>query len=319
MEREEIIKLFLKNELQLTPKALEIISQNQDLIDKIIELAKEKNLVIVDEDLPRSFLTQLTQTSSSELKIVYPEEVEEFSIEDVLKLMKERFEILSRIIQENHNLPNLTSLSRIKKIKEGETATVIGMIKDKTTYTILLEDFTSHETIQMEAKIVEKLFYDDVVGIEVRREDEKLVGNKVFHPSLSFFRKITQLPEEVIISNSEIKIGDKKFKLERKEIMKIYVKDFKLLLIDNNIVEKYQQKNEKTIDTLISLIERRHLNPSFFISKKVYKKDLFLLDEIPDAIVVLNSKDSVYKVYKGINIFLLPSERKANLKKKVIE
>jgi len=319
MEREEIIKLFLKNELQLTPKALEIISQNQDLIDKIIELAKEKNLVIVDEDLPRSFLTQLTQTSPSELKIVYPEEVEEFSIEDVLKLMKERFEILSRIIQENHNLPNLTSLSRIKKIKEGETATVIGMIKDKTTYTILLEDFTSHETIQMEAKIVEKLFYDDVVGIEVRREDEKLVGNKVFHPSLSFFRKITQLPEEVIISNSEIKIGDKKFKLERKEIMKIYVKDFKLLLIDNNIVEKYQQKNEKTIDTLISLIERRHLNPSFFISKKVYKKDLFLLDEIPDAIVVLNSKDSVYKVYKGINIFLLPSERKANLKKKVIE
>ena len=319
MEREEIVRLFLQNELQLTPKALEVIFQNQDLIDKAIELAKEKNLVIVDENLLRNFLTQLTRTGYFEVKIEYPEEVEEFTVEDVLKLMKERFEILSRIIQENHNLPNLASLSRIKKMKERERATVIGMIKDKTTYTILLEDFTSHETIQMEAKIVEKLFYDDVVGVEVRKEDEKLVGDKIFYPSLSFFRKLTQSPEEVIVSSSEIKIGSETFPLEEKEVAKVYIKDFKLLLVDNRVIEKYQQKNEKIMDTLISLIERRHLNPSFFISKKIYKKDLFLLDEIPDAIVVLNSKESTCKAYKGISIFFLQSDRKANLKKKVIE
>jgi len=319
MEREEIVRLFLQNELQLTPKALEVIFQNQDLIDKAIELAKEKNLVIVDENLLRNFLTQLTRTGYFEVKIEYPEEVEEFTVEDVLKLMKERFEILSRIIQENHNLPNLASLSRIKKMKERERATVIGMIKDKTTYTILLEDFTSHETIQMEAKIVEKLFYDDVVGVEVRKEDEKLVGDKIFYPSLSFFRKLTQSPEEVIVSSSEIKIGSETFPLEEKEVAKVYIKDFKLLLVENRVIEKYQQKNEKIMDTLISLIERRHLNPSFFISKKIYKKDLFLLDEIPDAIVVLNSKESTCKAYKGISIFFLQSDRKANLKKKVIE
>ena len=319
MEKEEIVKLFLENELQLTPNALEIIFQNQDLIDKIIKLSKERELVVIDEDVLRSFLKPSIQAEQLEIKVAYPEEVEEFTVEDLLKLMKERFEILSKIIQENHKLSNLTSLSRIKRMKEGEGATVIGMIKDKTTYTVLLEDFTSHETIQIEAKIVEKLFYDDIVGIEVRREGEKLVGDKIFYPSLSFFRKPIQLPEEIIVSNSEIKIGDKAFSLEKKEVVKVYVKDFKLLLIDNAIIEKYQQKNENVIDTLISLIERRHLNPSFFISKKLYKKDLFLLDEVPDAIVVLNSKDSAYKAYKGINIFFLPNEKKANLKKKTIE
>jgi len=319
MEKEEIVRLFLKNELQLTPNALEIIFQNQDIVDKIIKLAKERDLIVIDEDVLRSFLWPSTQIKQPEIKIVYPEEMEEFTTKDVLKLMKERFETLSTIIQKNHKLSNLTSLSRIKRIKEGEKAVVIGMIKDKTTYTILLEDFTSHETVQMEAKIVEKLFYDDVVGVEVRKEDEKLVGDKIFYPSLSFFRKTTQLSEEVIVSSSEIKIGDKAFSLEKKEVIKIYVKDFKLLLIDSSIIEKYQQKNEKIVDTLSCLIERRHLNPSFFISKKLYKKDLFLLDEIPDAIVVLNSEDSAYKAYKGISIFFLPNKKKASLKKKTIE
>jgi len=319
MEKQEIVKLFLENELQLTPNALEIIFQKQDIIDKIISFAKEKNLLVIDENVLEKILTPTTEIGQLEIKVVYPEELEEFTTEDVLRVMKERFEILSRIIQENHRLQNLTSLSKIKKLKKGEEATVIGMIKDKTTYTILLEDFTSHETIQMEAKVVEKLFYDDVIGVKVRKEEEKLVGDKIFFPSLSFFRKTGQLNKDVILSNLEIKIGGKSIPLEKKEIVKTYIEEFKLLMIDNVVIEKYRQKDEKPIDTLVSLIERRHLNPSFFISKKVYKKDLFLLDEVPDAIVVLNSNEFMYKAYKGINLFLLPVGKKLNLKKKSIE
>jgi DNA polymerase II small subunit/DNA polymerase delta subunit B len=319
MEKQEIVKLFLENELQLTPNALEIIFQKQDIIDKIISFAKENKLLVIDESVLEKILTPKTEISQLEIKIVYPEELEEFTTEDVLRVMKERFEILSRIIQENQRLQNLTSLSKIKKLKKGEEATVIGMIKDKTIYTILLEDFTSHETIQMEAKVVEKLFYDDVIGVKVRKEEEKLIGDKIFFPSLSFFRKTGQLNKDVIVSNLEIKIDGKSIPLEKKEIVKTYIEDFKLLMIDNGVVEKYRQKDEKPIDTLVSLIERRHLNPSFFISKKVYKKDLFLLDEVPDAIAVLNSNEFIYKAYKGINLFLLPVGKKLNLRKKSIE
>ena len=319
MEKQEIVKLFLEKELQLTPNALEIIFQKQDIIDKIISFAKEKNLLVVDENVLKNFLTPITEIKQLEIKVVYPEELEEFTTGDVLRLMKERFEVLSRIIQENHRLQDLTSLSRVKKLKNGEEATVIGMVKDKTTYTILLEDFTSHETIQMEAKIVEKLFYDDVIGVKIRKEEEKLVGDKIFFPSLSFFRKTGQLNKNVIITSQELKIDDKSIPLEKKEVSKVYIEDFKLLMVNYSDIQKYKQKDEKPVDTLISLIERRHLNPSFFISKKIYKKDLFLLDEIPDAIVVLNSNEFMYKAYKGINLFLLPAGKKLNLKKKTIE
>jgi hypothetical protein len=46
---------------------------------------------------------------------------------------------------------------------------------------------------------------------------------------------------------------------------------------------------------------------------------LFLLDEIPDSIVVLNSRESFYKAYKGINIFFLPEGKRLFLKERKFE
>jgi DNA polymerase II small subunit/DNA polymerase delta subunit B len=101
-------------------------------------------------------------------------------------MYKERFEFLSTIIQKNYSSFNITSLSKVKKLKSGEDAMIIGMVKDKTTYTVILEDFTGYETIKLDAKVTQKLFFDDVLGIKVRKEGEEFIGYKVFFPSLTF-------------------------------------------------------------------------------------------------------------------------------------
>jgi DNA polymerase II small subunit/DNA polymerase delta subunit B len=315
MEKLEILKLFLQEGVQLTPQALELIFQNQETIDKIREYAKQNNLVIIDEKV---FL-EIKKQEELEIKILYPEEILNFSVEDVVKMLMGRFSFLSKLIQESHRFTDLTSINRLKKLKKGEEATVIGMIKDKTIYSVLLEDLTSYETIQMEARVVEKLFYDDVIAVKVKREDERLVGDKIFFPSVSFFRRPANLSKELIVSSTEIKLNSTTIPIEAKEVTRIYLKDFKLFLLDSRVVERYKGKEEKEIDTLISLIERRHLNPSFFISKKLYKKDLFLLDEVPDTLVLTNANEALFKVYKGINIFFLPEGKRAYVKKKIIE
>jgi len=319
MDKLEIVRLFLENELQLTPQALELVYQNQGKINDIISYAKEKGLWIIDGKFLEEFVKKENREVLSHVEIVYPEEIREFSIEDVKKVLKERFEFLSKILLENNTLSSVTSLSKVKKLKKGEEATVIGMVRDKTTYSITLEDFTSHETIQMDAKLVEKLFYDDVIAIRVKREEEKLIGDKIFFPSLSFFRKPATLAEEVIISLPEIKVGNCSIQMLEKEIVRVYIDGFKIFLLDSTIVKMYKQKEEREIDALISLIERRHLNPSLFISKKLYKRDLFLIDEVPDAIIVTNANEPFYKPYKSINIFFLPTGRKLLLKGKKIE
>jgi len=316
MEKIEILKSFLQDGIQLTPKALELIVNNQEIIDKIKNYAKQKNLILIDENV---FLEFEKNEKQPEIKILYPEEIFNFTVEDVVKMLKERFEFLSKTIQENHHILNLTSIHKVKKLKKGEEATVIGMIKDKTTYTIVIEDFTGYETIQLDAKIIEKLFFDDIIAVNIKKEEEKLIGDKILFPSLSFFRKTTNLKKELIITNSEIKFDDKIVLLKPNEIIRVYFEDYKLFLVDSRVIESYKQKNESEVDILISLIERRHLNPSFFICKKLYKKDLFLLDEIPDSIVVLNSRESFYKAYKGINIFFLPKGKRLFLKERKFE
>jgi len=316
MEKIEILKSFLQDGIQITPKALELIVNNQEIIDKIKNYAKQKNLILIDENV---FLEFEKIEKQPEIKILYPEEIFNFTIDDVLKTLKKRFEFLSKTIQENHHISNLTSIHKAKKLKKGEEATVIGMIKDKTTYTIVIEDFTGYETIQLDARIVEKLFFDDIIAVNIKKEEEKFVGDKILFPSLSFFRKTINLKKELIITNSEIKFDDKIVLLKPSEIIRVYIEDYKLFLINSRVIKSYKQKNGNDVEVLISLIERRHLNPSFFICKKLYKKDLFLLDEIPDSIVVLNSREPFYKAYKGINIFFLPNGKKLFLKEKRFE
>jgi DNA polymerase II small subunit/DNA polymerase delta subunit B len=316
-DKKVIVKTFLSNNLQITPQALNEIFNREVDIYKLIEFSKRRNLIIVDENTLREFLSN-DSSSSIEVKIVYLEEANSFSIEDVLEMLKKRFEVLSKIIQENNMLNNVISLSKLKKIKNDNQLVVIGMVKDKTTYSITLEDFTAYETIQLDSNIVNRLFYDDVIAIKVKKEEEKTIGDKVFFPSLSFFRKMPKLDEEVTVYDNVIKVRDKELKIES-DMVRAYINDFKLFIVNSNVIEKYKNRNEKDIDVLISLIERRHLNPSFLISKKMYKVDLFLMDEIPDALVVVGAKDPLFKVYKGINIFLLPSGRKAFLKQRKIE
>jgi DNA polymerase II small subunit/DNA polymerase delta subunit B len=316
MEKIEILKYFLKEGIQLTPEALDFIINNQDTIDKIINYTKQKNLLLIDE---RVLLEIEELNKTQEIKILYPEEISSFSIEDVLRMYKERFEFLSRVIQENHLISNLTSIHKAKKMRNGESVTLIGMVKDKTNYTILLEDSTSYETIQLDPTVVNELFFDDVIGILVKKEEEKYIGDKILLPSLSFFRVSKDIKNDIIISNLdnlEIKFNNKLISLQPKEIIRVYVYNLRIFLVDFKIIEYYRKGNKNELDVLISLIERRHLNPSFFICKKIYKKDFYLLDEIPDFIVILNSKEAIYKAYKGINIFFLPKYKKVSLKEK---
>jgi len=319
MERTEIVKFFLKNGIQLTPIALDIIFRRQDVMDKIIEFVKNKGLWIIDEGIIEEFFRSLEPYEQINIEIIYPEELGEFSVDDVNKVLKERFEILSRIIQENNKLKELASLSKVKKFKDNEEAVVIGIIRDKAVYSILLEDFTSHEIINMDSKNVEKLFYDDIIAVKIRKEGEKLVGDKIFFPSLSFFRKVATLDKEVIISTFEIKIGEKVYKVMEEDIVRVYINGFKLFLLNNSIIEKYKKSDEREIDVLISLLERRHLNPSLFISRKIFKKDLFLIEEVPDAIVIRHSKEFFYRPHKGVNLFFLPDGKKLYLKEKKVE
>ncbi|MGC9200415.1 MAG: hypothetical protein ACP5F8_00415 [Candidatus Aenigmatarchaeota archaeon] len=300
MEKIEIVKRFLELKVQITPNALDKIFLNQEVIPKLEELVKKENVFILDETLVDKILTQ----RKSKIEIFIPKPKGTFTVEDVLNYLKGRFEILSSILQKNNQLKNLVSISRAEKIKGSETFSLIGMVKDKTTYSITLEDFSGSTNILLERVETEKLFIDDVIGLEVSKEEGKLKGKKIYFPSLSFFRKISGKKINVK-ENGLVEIDGETIELPKTEIVKIFFNDSFIILIDKSIIEPYQLKDKTIMETLISLIERRHLNPSFFISKKLYEEDPFLLKNIPDAIIVKNANTFERKIYKGIELITL--------------
>lgn len=301
MEKKDIVKKFLEMKVQLTPIALEKIYNNQEIISKLEELVKKENLPIIDETLIDTLLSQ----KNEKVKILIPEAKEEFSIEEVLNYLKKRFEILSSIFQKNTSLKNIISISKLERSKLKERVTVIGMVKDKTNYSVTLEDFTGNITLSLESTMTENLFIDDVIAIEVVSEEGRLKGEKIYFPSFSFFRKLSNKNIELL--NSEfLRIENEAVKIPEVEVAKIVLDDIFLIVLDYSIVKPYRIKDKSITETVASLLERRHLNPSFFISKKIYQEDPFLLQDIPEAIIVKKSGVSEQKIYKGVKIFTLP-------------
>ena len=299
MEKIEIVKKFLEMKVQLTPSALEKIFLNQEVIPQLEEIVRKENIFILDESFVDKVLTQ----KKGKIEIFIPKFKESFTIEDVISYLKARFEILSSIIQKNNLLKNLVSISRVEKIKNNESFSLIGMVKDKTTYSITLEDFSGSITTGLERSEVEKLFIDDVIGIEAVKEEGKLKGKKIYFPSLSFFRKISN--KKINVKEGLVEIDDETIEIPKTEVAKIFFNDSFIISIDSSVIKPYQMKDKTLIETLISLLERRHLNPSFFISKKIYEEDPFLLKDIPDAIIVRNAGNFERRIYKGVELVTL--------------
>ncbi len=299
MEKIEIVKKFLEMKVQLTPSALEKIFLNQEVMPQLEEIVRKENIFILDESFVDKVLTQ----KKGKIEIFIPKFKESFTIEDVISYLKARFEILSSIIQKNNLLKNLVSISRVEKIKNNESFSLIGMVKDKTTYSITLEDFSGSITTGLERSEVEKLFIDDVIGIEAVKEEGKLKGKKIYFPSLSFFRKISN--KKINVKEGLVEIDDETIEIPKTEVAKIFFNNSFIISIDSSVIKPYQMKDKTLIETLISLLERRHLNPSFFISKKIYEEDPFLLKDIPDAIIVRNAGNFERRIYKGVELVTL--------------
>lgn len=308
MEKKDLVNYFRKEKIFVSPEAIEVLLTHKELIDKVVEKCKKENIVVVTYDVLKDLLEEETN-----VKIEYPEEIKEFDINDVLFQLKSRFEFLSPIIIQNNQLKDVYSINRLSKIKKDlEKCIIVGMVKDKTTYTFTLEDFSGNVVIGGEAEDIEKLNLDEVIGVEVIRENEKFIANKFFYPSFSFFRKIPKLEEEVILKNDELVFRNKTLKIKIQSGVKIFIKDVKVFILKFDFLKDCFRGNY--LEDISLLLEKRHLKPSFVNTGKIYKNDFFLLREIPEYVIVMDSKENLKKIYKGVQIYFVKNDSLLYLK-----
>lgn len=309
MDRIEIVNLFRKDKIFLTPEVLDILVNNVQIVDKVKEKCLRDNVFLVDIQYLRKILEE-----DVEIRIEYPEEVKEFKVDDIILQLKERLEYLSSLIIQNNQLKEIYSIGRLSRIKKDfDSGIVVGLVKEKTTYTFTLEDISGNMIIKGEAKDIEKINIDEVLGVEVFRENESFIAKKLFFPSFSFFRKIFKLNRDVIFKYDSCIVNGVEFKIKTDSAVRLYVGDVKIFVLNFNLIRPYFHENY--LEDVCLLLEKRHLNPTIVKNGKLYKNDFFMLRDIPEYIIIVDSPENVKKIYKGVQIFFLRKDSSVDLKK----
>lgn len=269
MEKQEIVKLFLEKGLQLDPQSLEYLYSNQDSINFLIDKLLGKNINIVTLDTIKSLLSEDVIVLKE-----FKEKPRKISVDDIVNLLRERYEKISQILSRRFELVNPVSIRKItRKLKNFS---IICLVRDKNVdkQSLIVEDNTGETEVffNKELEDFNLITLDEVVGLVCETVENTIFVKKVVYPDIPFRKEINRVEEEVYC---------------------LFLSDF--CIDSEKFNEKYFQKFLEWLE------ERRNKKILIFVLGGISSKE----DDIEEFLKKLPSKQNVY---------LLKSERDASHK-----
>lgn len=141
-------------------------------------------------------------------------------VKDFVNYFRKRYDSFSNILQENYELENLISISKISK--EKQKISIIGMIiskKQTKNNNIILEveDLTGKIKILISSqkedliKESEDISLDSVLGFSGFSSGDIIFANKIIFPEIRLSERKKSLEEEYVIFLGDLHYGSKKF------------------------------------------------------------------------------------------------------------
>jgi len=194
MEKQDIVKMFLEKGLQIDPQSLEYLYNNQECINSLIEKLIENNITIVTLDTIKPFLTE-------DVIIVkeFKGKPRKISVEDVIKMLRERYEKISQILSRRFELINPISIGKItRKVKNFS---LICLVRDKNLEkcSLVVEDGTGETEVFFEksSEDFRLIVPDEVIGVVCENVDNTIFVKKVVYPDIPFRKDVNRAGEDV--------------------------------------------------------------------------------------------------------------------------
>lgn len=327
MDKSDIIHLFLKSGAQINSAALEILLKNPQVLEKILQIDKNKLPTVITTD----FLDSLSPSI---------ENLGRVTVSGLTQVISYRYNFVRDIILNKSELMNLVSINKIgDKLKQFS---VIGIVFEKNDI-LTLEDPTGQDEFKVDKELAKYIVEDEVIGAVCERVKNTNKITQIVYPDIPLKREtkntkttqeylfisnlnITSQPPDITYyenflnwakKHKNIKIivsggdndtedyakilSDMPSNIEvHKEPSKIKIEDMDILLMNNGILKDYMILWNTTIEeTIINLLKKRNLDPT--LRPESYN-NTFLLDTIPDAIIVGDVGTPATTNYKGITI-----------------
>jgi len=260
---------------------------DEDTFYRLVEGLKKENLFLITNEIIKKILVR-------DVSIIKEfSQTKKFTIQDFVKNLNEKYNILQNILLKRVELADLIS---INKISSGN-ASVIGFIKEKNekaeNFAVELEDPTGSIQTLIPKTLGEKLNVDDVVAVSGRINNKILFADKLVYPDVPL-KPVSYTKETVTIA----------FLDEEKDYDANYV--FFKDKIKDNIKNKTYTINIPSLVEIqgILILVLFDFEPMDAIKKRCASIENidFIIDPSPD--IILTNKD-VNTNYKGITIVSL--------------
>ena len=241
----QIISFAEEHSLALSPAAVKLLSTVDNWKEILEELQTEGLFFVDSKDLEKKLVkTKFSQAVEVEViqktrfsaqakerpanyKIMDEYNVDDQTnvqgkVGDFLRLFRSKFDLLSSMLKERHNLNPIT-IANLKKVSKNENVDLIGMVNKKW---VTKNQHVAFEVEDLEAKCVvlimnkekelmnrgEHVLEDNVVGIKgVKIGDDFIIIKDIFWPDLPN-RPMKTINEEVLIGGiSDLHIGSALF------------------------------------------------------------------------------------------------------------
>jgi len=270
---------------------------NDDDFNKLIGSLKKEDFIISEETIRKILLDEVKI-----LKTFEPKKF--FTVQDMVKMLNERYDTLKDTLIKKLDLKNLVS---INKCSSGMVS-IIGMVGSKDekdeNYVISLEDPTGEIQALIPKTLAEKVSLDDVVAVTGNISNKILFVKRLFYPDVPL--------RPVSYSSNNIKVA---FLSENKET------DANYIIYKNKVEDKIKNKSFTItnpslirIDKIIVLI-LCGFEPLSILRKRYVniKNTDFLINIVPDILFI---DKEINMNYKGISI--IPINKAVNLKTREI-
>lgn len=311
-----IVKEFLKRGYLISPQILSQIKEED--VDKLISKLSPKDVILTKELY--QFLTKKTK-----IKVLYEYKKKGGvrKIDYFIDFYNNRLKILRPFLEKKIKTNDILL---INKLSYGTNATIIGMIRDVRENGFEIEDSTGHIGCISDEKLLE----DEVVALKGTVKREGFIVEKIYYPDIPLTNKVnltkddcfvaftnnlnslSHIPQYIFTFNKSRKINEIKSEIittkDNSNSPNVHSLGEPFLVTTNGIkiytlkitwLEEVKKKLERndTKEIITTLLKKRHFLPYKFI-----EGDPYLLEQIPDIILIDGLNDPFFLNYKGVSI-----------------
>ncbi len=335
MNRSAIVRLFLEHGTQVDQSALTVLENNPEIINSILTENVGK--------LPSVITIQFLESFQS-IKQNTPEKI---SVDQLAQVLSYRYEFLRNLLLDREELVNLTSINKISgKIKQfsiiGIVSEINGYItvEDSTGHTTfkinktISKHLVEDEVVGLvcenigEGTEVKEIVYPD---IPLQKENNRTGKSEkcIFISDIQinsekfkyYYRNLLKWLEDQkdlqVFVLGGISKDSSKLSSDISHPVHFYseneiripstfkIGNIQLLISNGSFLNRYMNLWKSSTDiTIIQLLKKRNLNP--ILSPESYNNN-FLLETIPDIIVLSGTQELISANYKGTTILTTSS------------